>query len=412
MNQALVEEMDSLFKKIDKILFASAKKMSNPVINHDLGVLIYFAARYKINKEQLYKKRCIYLLNKFVAIFNDHEFSRGSFDGFESVFLTIEYLKKCEIIDDASSFLEELEDNLYQSIMNDIEENMFEVFYGSIGKIQYFLDEDKIKEDKISNLINLFVNSLWESRKEIEGQIYWIDKVKYDEKLEVIDLGMAHGICSVLIFFVKLKELQFSNPYLDNLISGLIKTFKNAENAVKGTSFFPDVYSIKNKHLNLINSRPAYCVGDLPISYAFCYAGRVLNNEDLIQYSKKIIKVNAHATVSTSSLYYFEEHDFFDIGFCHGISSFLFLFHKINRYHENDFIDFKIEYWKKELIKNISKIIKIKGTIYYSHPYNEVRYKVPVNKNSFLNGLSGAALALLAIEYNETDWSRFLCLNE
>jgi hypothetical protein len=404
--------MDSLFKKIDKILFASAKNMAKPVINHDLGVLIYFATRYKINKEQLYKKRCIYLLNKFVTIFNDHEFSRGSFDGFESVFLTFVYLQKCEIIDDASFFLEELEGNLYQSILNDIEENMFEVFYGSIGKIHYFLDADKIKNNKNSELINQLVNSLWENRKETEGQIYWIDKVRNDEELEIIDLGMAHGICSVLIFFIRLKELQFNNPYLDNLIAGLVKTFKNAENAVKGTSFFPDVYSIKNKHLNLINSRPAYCVGDLPISYAFCYAGRVMNNDEWIQYSKQIIKVKANAAVSTSSLYYFEEYDFFDIGFCHGISSFLFLFHKINKYHENDFIDFKIRYWKKELIKNISKIIKIKETIYYSYPYNEVRYKVPVDKNSFLNGLSGAALALLSVEYNETEWSGFLCLGE
>jgi len=404
--------MDSLFKKIDKILFASAKNMLRPVINHDLGVLIYFAARYKINKEQLYKKKCIYLLNNFIAIFNDHEYLRGTFDGFESVFLTIKYLEKCEIIDDASSFLEEIEDNLYQSIMNDVEENMFEVFYGSIGKIQYFLDADKIKEEKISKLINQLVNSLWENRKEIEGQIYWVDKVKHDEELEIIDLGLAHGICAVLIFCVRLKQLQFNNSHLENLICGLIKTFKNAENAVKGTSFFPDVYSIKNKHLNLINSRPAYCVGDLPISYAFCYAGRVMNNEEWIRYSKKIIKINAHATVSTSSLYYFEEYDLFDIGFCHGISSFLFLFHKINKYHENDFIDFKIDYWKKELIKNISKIIKLKETIYYSHPYNEVRYKAPVEKNSFLTGLTGAALALLSVEYNETDWSRFLCLNE
>jgi hypothetical protein len=403
--------MDSLFKKIDEVLFNSAKNMLNPVINHDLGVLIYFATRYKINKEQLYKKKCIYLLNKFVTIFNDHEFSTGSLDGFESVFLTIEYLKKCKIIDDASSFLEELEDNLYQSIINDIEENMFEVFYGSIGKIQYFLDIDKIKEEKISNLINQLVNSLWESRKEIEGQIYWVDKVRNDEKLEIIDLGMAHGICSVLIFFVRLKELQFNNPNLDSLISGLIKTFKNAENTVKGTSFFPDVYSIKNKHLNLINSRPAYCVGDLPISYAFCYAGRIMNNEEWIQYSKQIIKVNAHAAVSTSSLYYFEEYDFFDIGFCHGISSFLFLFHKINKYHKNDFIDFKIDYWKKELIKNVTKVMKIKETIYYSNSYNEVKYKIPNDKNSFLNGLCGAALALLAVEYDETDWSSFLCLN-
>ena len=402
--------MTELLTKIDKILFESAKKMESPVINNDLGVLIYFATRYVGTGEIVYKKKSIYLLNKLVSVVGDFDFSSGAIDGFEGIFWTINYLKKCNIIDNSHEFLEEIEESLFQSIQNDIENNIFEVFYGSIGKVQYFLEEEKIKENNVITLINELISALWNSKKDLEGQFYWVDNVSFKKDFEFVDLGLAHGICSIFLFLVKLKELQFNNPYLGLLINGIVKTYQLAENEVKGTSFFPDRYSIKDKSVNLINSRLAYCVGDLPISYAFCYAGQVLGNDDWIDYSKKIIKISTFKELSSSNLKQFQEYDFFDIGFCHGISSILFLFYQCNKYHKDDFISFKIEYWKKELILNINKIIKIKGPIYYSELFNQVEAKKSLNKNSFLNGLCGASLALLALEYDETDWSSFLCL--
>ncbi|QLC67181.1 hypothetical protein LPB248_12985 [Flavobacterium sp. LPB0248] len=402
--------MTDLLKKIDKILFEAAKKMESPVINDDLGVLIYFATRYNATGEILYKRKSVYLLNKLISVFGDYDFSSGSLDGFEGVFWTISYLKKCNIINDSREFLEGIEDSLFQSIQNDINNNMYEVFYGSIGKIQYFLEEDRINEAKVIILINDLINSLWSNKEESDGQIYWIDNVTFKKDFEFIDLGLAHGICSVFLFLVKLKELKFDNEHLDSLINGIVRTYQKAENEVKGTSFFPDRYSIKNKHKNLINSRLAYCVGDLPISFAFCYAGQVINNKEWIEYSKNIIRLSTFKEVSSSNLKQFQEYDFFDIGFCHGISSILYLFYQINKYHNDDFICFKTEYWKNELILNVGKFIKIKEPIYYAKSFNQIEDKRLHSKNSILNGLCGAALVLLAIEYDETDWSSFLCL--
>jgi hypothetical protein len=402
--------MNNLLQRIDKVLFASAKKMSNPEINKDLGVLIYFATRYNSSGEEEHKKKSLYLLNNLISVFGDHDFSTGVIEGFEGVFHTVEYLKKCNIIDDSREFLEEIEENLFQSIENDIDDTMFDVFYGSIGKIQYFLNEERIQEEKVIELINQLIDSLWESKTEENGQYFWIDKFTNDPKLELIDLGLAHGLCAILLFLLRLKELKFNNPHLDPLIYGVIETFKRAENKEKGTSFFPDRYSIKNSHLNLINSRLAYCVGDLPITYAFCYAAQVMKDNELLEYSKQIIKISTYKEVSSSHLKQFKENDFFDIGFCHGIGSILYLFHKINKYHQDDFINFKTDYWKQELIVNINKLIKIKDPIYYPKLYNQVEDKVELNKYSFLNGLCGAALALLALEYDETGWSSFLCI--
>ena len=403
--------MTDLLAKIDRILFASALPMEKPVINNDLGVLIYFATRYDMSKKQEYKAKSLRLLKKLLAIFSEHDYGSGALDGFESVFWTISYLERCKIIESSQELLEDIEESLVLSIDNDITDGLFEIFYGSVGKIQYFLTEDRIKEEKVSKLIIRLLESLWNTKKEKDGRIYWIDKVSFTNDLQFIDLGMAHGICAIFIFLIKLKELGFEHQHIDTMTEGIAKTYFMAENKVKGTSFFPDRYSIENPDHNQINSRLAYCVGDLPVSYAFCYGGQVLNKVEWIAYSKKILEISTYKEVSSSHLKQFSEYDFFDIGFCHGISSILFLFQQLNKCHDDSYIAFKIEYWKEQLLSNTAKVLKTKSKIYYSKSYSKPGEELALDRNSLLNGLCGAALVLLTSDSEATAWCSFLCLD-
>lgn len=402
-------KINKLLKKVDVILLESSKDMNSPIIDDDLGVLIYFATRYKISGKKKYKKHSTNLFNKFISIFNDYEFSTGLLTGFEGVFWVVTYIEECNIIEDSKPFLEDIENSLFLSIENDIKENRYEIFYGSIGKVQFLLNPIRIKEAKVIKLINNLIYALGKTKKERNGQFYWVDK-EYEEHLDFVDLGLAHGICSILLFLVKLKELQFSNKHIDSLINGIIETYMHAENDVIGSSLLPDRYCIKDKSLNLIDSRLGFCVGDLPAAYAICYAGQILKKEDWIKFSKKIMQISSTREVSSSRLTQFSEYDFFDIGFCHGISSILYMFYRINKWLEDDSITFKVDYWKKELATNVSKFIKIKEPIYYTNRHVEGEVKAELNKNSFMDGLCGASLTLLAVEYNEISWSKFLSL--
>lgn len=403
-------EINNLLNKIDKILFESSKEMNNPVIDSDLGALIYFATRYKISNETKYKEHCEVLLNKFISVFSDFNYSTGTLTGFESVFWVISYLEESNLIEDSNLFLEDIEENLFLSVENDIEDNFNEIFYGTIGKVQFLLNDKKIKETKVINLINKIINSLWITKKKLNNQIYWSDKEYEEEHLGYVDLGIAHGICAILLFLVKLKELKFENEYIDTLIYGIIETFTLAESNQRGVSSFPDTYCIKNKDLNMINSRLGFCVGDLPAAYAIGYAGEIFKKEEWQLFSKKIIKKSAYRDISDSQLVYFSDYDFFDIGFCHGMSSILYIYYRVNKWVKDDYISFKIKYWEKELIKNVNKFIEIKDPIYYSKTSSKDKDKLELKKYSFLDGLCGASLALLAIEYDQISWSKFLSL--
>lgn len=400
--------MEQLLNKIDKILFSSAKSMKAPTMNSDLGALIYFATRYKTTNELIFKKKCLQLLKKFIITFNEFDFKTGMIDGFEGVFNVFSYLEKTQIIDNSKDYLSDIEESLITSIQNDIEINLFDLYYGSIGKINYFLKEDRINDGEVKVLINKLINSLWANKKSHLNQYYWIDNFSNDEKFEIIDLGIAHGICSIFLFLLRLKELNFNNDKIEKLIYGVIETFKNAENKVKGSSFYPDRYSLKNPDLNLIDSRLAFCVGDLPIAYSFSYASKVLNDVELMDYSNSILKLSKHKELTSSHLKYFETDDFFDVGFCHGISSILLFFYKLNIRHNDELINFKIDYWRKELIKNTDKLIKTKKPIFYPKIFNDIYGQKELEFGSFLNGLCGAGLVLQSIEYEDTEWCKFL----
>lgn len=400
--------MEQLLNKIDKILFSTAKSMKAPTMNNDLGTLIYFATRYKITNELIFKKKCLQLLKKFITIFNEFDFKTGMIDGFEGVFNVFTYLEKTQIIVNSKDYLSDIEESLITSIQNDIEVNMFDLYYGSIGKINYFLSEDRINDEEVKILINKLIDSLWVNKKSHLNQYYWTDNFSNDEKFEIIDLGIAHGICAIFLFLLRLKELNFNNDKIQNLIQGIIETFKNAENKVKGSSFYPDRYSLKNPDLNLIDSRLAFCVGDLPIAYSFSYASKVLNDVELMNYSNSILKLSKHKELTSSHLKYFEAYDFFDVGFCHGISSILFFFYKLNILHNDELLNFKIDYWRKELIKNTDKLIKTEKPIFYPKIFNDIYGQKELEFGSFLNGLCGAGLVLQSIEYKDAEWSNFL----
>lgn len=401
--------MNDLLEKIDKELLLSAIDMSNPIIDQDLGVMIYFATRYKSTGNAVYKETSLKLFNTLLSVFNDFDYETGIITGFEGAYWAIDYLGKCNIIEDSDLILKSIEENLYQSIDIDIKNNMHDLYYGSIGKIQVFLKEDKIKDPKIISVINETIKSLWDSKKEINHQYYWPNK-DYAEHLGYVDLGVAHGICAILLFLVRLKELGFSNDHIDPLINGIITTLKNAENKANLLILYPENYNIFDQNLTIANSRLGFCNGDLPIAYAICYAGYILKNKEWITTAQRILEISAKREISDSGLRQFPKYDFFDIGFCHGISSILFIYYRLNKWLDSKIIDIRVTYWKEELVKNVNKLLEIQKPIYYSKMYSYNDDTIKLNKNCFLEGLNGAALVLMTNEYDEMEWSSFLNL--
>lgn len=391
---------------IEKTLFEHAQKMNNPTLEEDLGVLIFEATFYKYSKNNEYKEKAITLLNKAIEVFSSKELPMGFFEGFEGIFWVVQYLNQCNIIDD-ESLLNDLKPYLLQSLETDIADNNFDTIHGGPSKLQYLINSENSSEVEKNIYVDKFIESLYNNRQENEKGIYWYDI--FEEEKGLVNLGLAHGLAAMLTFVSRLKEQGFKNPKIDILIKGITKSLLTFKNDSTQNSHFPDYFSELGNNKN-VNSRLAWCYGDLGISYAFLYSSIITENKDLKLEALKVINSVVKRGISDSKLDHFEEYFFFDTAFCHGISGIVYILSKINQHLQNPLIEQRLNYWKSQLIHNLDIQLKIQDDIYYPWYRQDKEKSFVLDKCSMLTGLTGTGLVLLSLQYDTYDWSDFFLL--
>lgn len=388
--------------KIDDILFSKAIKMENPVIEHDLGALLYFSTKYNYSNEFIYKEKALDLFEKLLDIFSEFDFQTGLLEGFDGIGWVLTYMKKCNIID-SDELLKDVDDFLIQSIRLNINTNNFDLLYGSIGKIQFLIDSERYKEKQIIDLIDGIVNKLYETRIEKNKRIYW-----YDLDSEKINLGLSHGLASIFIFLLKLQELNFKNKNIKKMILGIIKSYAYFENKIPGISSFGASFPYTRNDTS--HSRLAWCYGDLGIAYSFLYADTVLKNQNTKIKYNDMLNLLLQREISDSGLVHFYNYSFFDTGFCHGLSGIYYILFKMNEMEPNLILQKKIKYWEDELLKNLNIQLSIEGDIVFPETRQGTDEIYKIEKETMLNGLCGVGLVLLTMKYKKADWSNFFLL--
>jgi lantibiotic biosynthesis protein len=397
-----MENIEIILSKIEKTLYDKAIEMQNPTIEQDLGTLLFFATYYNYSKKAIYKKKSLQLLEKLLDVFSDLELPTGLIEGFDGIGWVIHYLKKCEIIE-SEELLNDLDPYLIQSIKLNIDNNNYDLLYGSIGKIQYLIDSNRNKEPFVIELVNGIVEKLYATKIEIKGSIYWHELDNYK-----INLGLAHGLPSILIFLIRLKDLGYQNPLIIKMITGILKSFKVFKNKIPSISSYGVCYPV-TKNLNS-NSRLAWCYGDLGIAYAFLYCSRVMKNRKVESVYNEMVNLILNRGISDSGLVHFNDYSFFDTGFCHGISGISYFIYKYNELQPSPFIEDSLEYWEKELLKNIEIQLSIKEPIYYPKLRQDLNKTYTIDKEYLLNGICGVGLVLLTLKYKRADWSDIFLL--
>lgn len=405
-------KQNSIFKKfLDKIepkLFNIAKEMKVPTLEEDLGILIFEATFYRYSKQNIYKEKSLLLFEKLINVYPERELGSGFLEGFEGVFWVISYLEKCNIIDDLT-LLDDLMPYLINSLKNDIKYNNYDVLHGSINKLQFLINNQNFSRKDVSLFVDSFINSLYSNRNESEGGIYWIDE--FDNEGVSVNIGLAHGLPSILIFLVKLKELNFKHSNLDKLINGIIVSLLNFKNKNSSYSRYPGYYRFNEKETS---SRLAYCYGDLGIAYAFLYAATILKRKDLQLEAIETIKYITNRDLKNSEVVIFEN-TFYDTAFCHGLSGITYMLKKINNLlKESDIkqtLENRISYWENKFIINLTEQLKIENEICYpDHKQLDKENPFVIDDQSILGGYTGTGLVLLSLIYKKYDWSDFFLL--
>ncbi len=363
-------------------------------------IFLFYYSKYK--QSQKHYDIAINLLEDSIEKTNNsmpyYSFSKGlSGIGFALLLLEEEYIEPS-----FSDSYHDLDDRLYPIMMEQINKGDYDFLHGAMGVGLYYLKRVKYNPEVISYLKAL-INGLEKTTIIItKDQIAWQSILDREINRIGINLGLSHGISSIIIFLVKCISEDIEKETSVNLITKAINYILAQEIKEKNSvnNHFPSW--IEPEKVNQ-RERMAWCYGDLGVGLAIWLAGKTLNNNNWKNKAIEIFKNSA--TRRDLHVYHV-----MDACFCHGTSGIAHLYNRIYHYTGSDYELFKetASYWHNQTLK-MAKYND--GAAGYKGWRNQ-KYGGPRNEYGMLNGISGIGLSLIsAVSDIEPKWDECLLLS-
>lgn len=293
------------------------------------------------------------------------------------------------VIELENGYFSEMDKAIYSYSIEALESNNYDLFYGAIGGVAYFIERYK-NGDLDKKILPTLVKHLQKSAIETPDGIYW--QSKNDVSNSSIDLSLPHGNSSILITLCKLYSLGISQEICSKLISA------SSNFIVSQREEFPDGYRIPDNITKEVKqfSPLRWCHGDLSIAYSLKLSGITTTDSKLIKVSDSIIALLSRLTDE-------KEEDVLSSTFCHGS---LGIAHLFRQYHSLDGVNKQAleaaVYWEKVTLKFINSEI---GYKYYD---DDGKYRV---KSGILTGIEGIGLTIIGLlNKKATEWHSCLSI--
>lgn len=391
-----LREGKKIQKKINDIVetltAVNYKEMDLGLFTGISGISLFFFYLAKLKNSNYFYEFGYKLIEQVIEQISTKRIPTNFVDGLAGIGWTIEHLYKNKFINGNSDFiLSELDEHLLAHT-NELNKNsQYDLFYGTMGYVSYLLARDKIDIISYKKIIDYFKI---ESEQISKNEIVWYSS--YANK-KAINLGLAHGLPSVIIILIKL--LTRTNKLIEykELIYYPINYLLNKknENYKAIGSLFPAYISEDNEK----GSRLAWCYGDMGIGIALLQASLAFNDNELLIESKKIMEFSALRKNLRQNFV-------IDALICHGSSGIAHMFNRHYNQTKNKTYKESAKYWFQQTIEMGNQ----KGS---SAGYKFLTGNGTWIKDySLLNGIAGIGLALIsAVSDIEPKWDEALLLS-
>jgi len=288
---------------------------------------------------------------------------------------------------ETNDFFEDIDYYLYSALKNDLKNVNYDFLHGYLGILYYFLERLEFNLSlKVENLILDAIQNVFTKIKTkaigCEEGIKWKSKVSRSSDVFGYNLGLAHGIPSIINLLCKLS-LKQSRYDIKILISLGINYLNSTRLPSSSTSLYSNF--IREDGVNSGSSRMGWCYGDLGIGITLLNAGKIMNSND---FESKALDIFNHSINRTEM----EDNGVRDACFCHGTSGISHIFNRV--YQRTGLTNYKdiAVYWNQQTIN------LLEDTNGYKTWFNSIGWQ---NEYGLLEGVSGIGLSLLASISNE-----------
>jgi hypothetical protein len=353
--------------------------------------LTYYTKYYKskIHEESIHEA-----LNKTIGLLNSSEQLPTYCSGIAGVGWMLMHLKEKGWIDiETEIFFKDIDDYLHLSLISDLKKDNYDFLHGYLGILYYFIERLKCNlsqrsEDLIYKVIQNVFTHISEKAIRCEEGVKWETRVSRSSNVMGYNLGLAHGIPSIVSMLGKLPSKLNQTD-----IKGLILSGINYLNSTKFDSNNSSLFSnfIKADGVNSGTSRLGWCYGDLGIGLTFLNAGKSINSLD---FENKAFNIFNHSLVRKEM----QGNGIRDACFCHGTSGISHIYNRI--YQKTGLLKYKdiAVYWNQKTID------LLKGPNGYKTWFGSLGWQ---NEYNILEGISGIGLSLLSsINNKEPEWDK------
>jgi len=321
-------------------------------------------------------------------------------EGLPGTCILLNLLKKEGLLDKATTAsLYELENLLLKSVNEDkniYSQLGYDYFYGLTGLGTYFLTYSS--HSKRKSIIKKICSQLIRAAISDSNGLRWKDDFHFGT--QTYNLGIAHGILSVIVFFSKVIQHSLGDKDLVLILHRTVQWFLKQENDNNHLFRFSCTVG-KNGEGRNSNNRLAWCYGELTIVICLIHAYKATKEEAYFQKALSIALTTVEkrgdefVTRTKNGLY--------EGGLCHGIAGISYAYFVISRYFNNQVFFDCHQYWEGLLnersphsfVNNAAGFYKI-TLVPESEP--EIQPKL-----SLIDGAAGGGLYILTVAHPEIE---------
>lgn len=394
----------TLFDKIILRLISEISTSDHTLINGKSGILIALSYYYSyhLNKkiERTVNEGIQHCINDLLEDIESKPMDGSLAFGLSGISYSLNVAK--ELGQDKkinSEWFEALNEIIIASFENDLKMREYDLLRGASGIVNYLLKHNYNKD-----YFNEYINSLNKNAVWITNEsCYWIfysyneEKKILEYREDIINLGLAHGISSIISLLSELYSKGLNKVICYKLINGAINYLKTVESINSISLFSGIIYQGINKQNT---SRLGWCYGDLSVGISILKAGILCKDASWVQYGNKICLNSTKRTFQDAGL---EEH-----GICHGFLGAMHFYNRLYKETGDSAFLTKKEYWYN--IGMSERIFNIDSLGFFQTELNSGNVD-KFTTNGLLQGLSGVFLCLASYKKIEYPWDSIFLTN-
>jgi lantibiotic modifying enzyme len=403
-----VPQQKAYLDKLEEIATVLAKNIRRFKDNHGigserLGVVMFLFYYARFSRQEKYADIAYNLVSR---VFDELNTGLGvgdkqSLAGFSALGWVMLLLEQEKFIDtDTAGILGDVEGLLHTLMIDEMKQRHYDYIHGALSKGLYFLSrvKDPVVRAYLGNLVGVI-----EEVSETDGNGglkipgYFPDST--GNEIFTVNLGLAHGMPSIIWFLSKIKGHGIAGDKATYLLDGFTHyIWHHSQDTTKYLSNFP---RFGGGGASPSNSRLAWCYGDLGIGIGLWQAAIGTGEKD---WETKALQVLLHSTGRRDS----NKNGVADAGLCHGTAGIAHIYHRMHRYTARREFKEAAHYWFDETLKMAGHTGDFAGFEYQAGK-GPMGWK---NVAGILTGITGIGLALIsAVSRIEPAWDRALLLS-